>query len=316
MLQYLSDRPDAYLEELKYVLFDEFNIEIAARTISSVLQRRRWNRKIAQRRAKERNPVLRAMWMTKSWQWPVDRLVFLDETATNEKTGQRKYGWAPIGVTCTDVQYAQRQQRWSVLPALTIDGYLPCTLCVHGSVDKAKFVWWLEEQMLPALEARYPGKEMIIILDNCSIHHGDVVRQLIAEAGHQIEYLPPYSPDLNPIEMTFHNLKQWLRSHVQELQHFHSFEDFLSWGLQSFGGGDPTGLFKHSGYNVDSEDLPWLPGALIQSVAPLQDSCGIDKQAAEWLEMQHEFIDDTIRLFLDESEYIVGEEGEEGDDEM
>jgi hypothetical protein len=55
----------------------------------------------------------------------MDRLVFLNESAANEHTGYRKRGWSPRGVDCTDLVTTKWFTRWSILPALTINGYLP-----------------------------------------------------------------------------------------------------------------------------------------------------------------------------------------------
>ena len=52
---------------------------------------------------------------------------------------------------------------------------------------------------------------MVIVLDNCSVYYNDQIKQVIQHAGHLVEYLPPYSPDFNPIELTFSVLKAWVR---------------------------------------------------------------------------------------------------------
>ncbi|EME83561.1 uncharacterized protein MYCFIDRAFT_174988 [Pseudocercospora fijiensis CIRAD86] len=77
---------------------------------------------------------------------------------------------------------------WSILPAFTINWYLPCTPVYQGSVKKEIFFRWLADDVLPLLDG---GPQMIFVMDNCLIHHGANIVRLILEAGPRIEYLPP-----------------------------------------------------------------------------------------------------------------------------
>ncbi|KAI4841374.1 hypothetical protein E4T44_07831 [Aureobasidium sp. EXF-8845] len=72
------------------------------------------------------------------------------------------------------------------------------------------YEYWLEAVILPQCEP-FPGKRSIVVMDNCSTHHSNKITQLGERFGVHLLYLPPYSPHLNPIELTFHLLKQWLR---------------------------------------------------------------------------------------------------------
>ncbi|KAI4845302.1 hypothetical protein E4T45_07781 [Aureobasidium sp. EXF-8846] len=82
--------------------------------------------------------------------------------------------------------------------------------CRRGSVTQAMYEYWLEAVILPQCEP-FPGKRSIVVMDNCSTHHSNKITQLGERFGVHLLYLPPYSPHLNPIELTFHLLKQWLR---------------------------------------------------------------------------------------------------------
>ena len=73
-------------------------------------------------RAAQRNPELRKAWLHKLSQWAADQLIFIDELAANECTSNRKTGWAPIGITPFENKPFKRSERFSVLPAYTIDG--------------------------------------------------------------------------------------------------------------------------------------------------------------------------------------------------
>ena len=97
----------------------------------------------------------------------------------------------------------------------------------------------------------------VIICDNASIHHNIVLKRLCAEAGVLLEYLPPYSPDLNPIETSFAILKSWIRRHSDIAQLYadeRCFGHFLDLAVRSQAGhGDPGNLFRQSGISYEGE---------------------------------------------------------------
>lgn len=68
----------------------------------------------------------------------------------------------------------------------------------------------MEETVLPQL-----ALGSIIVIDNASIHHSQTIKELVHDVGHQIEYLPPYSLDFNPIEESFLTLKAWVKRHFE-----------------------------------------------------------------------------------------------------
>jgi transposase len=93
----------------------------------------------------------------------------------------------------------------TLIAALSVDG-ICCSKMVHGAVNRNVFESFIEHDLLPSLR---PGD--IVVMDNLSSHKGGRVRELIESAGAEIRYLPPYSPDLNPIERIFSKIKQLLR---------------------------------------------------------------------------------------------------------
>ena len=77
----------------------------------------------------------------------------------------------------------------------------------------------------------YPGPRSVLILDNASIHKNDRLRELCEEHGVLLKFLPPYSPDYNPIEATFHDLKAWIRKNYLLALDFEEFDDFLHFAI-------------------------------------------------------------------------------------
>lgn len=105
-------------------------------------------------------------------QWTGEQLVFLDESSANEHTKDRKYGWAPIGQKAAVSTIHKRSERWSILPAYTMHGYMAWRI-LHGSYTTELFNDFVREEVLPKCHP-YPGPLSVIILDNASIHRNQV----------------------------------------------------------------------------------------------------------------------------------------------
>ena len=233
---------------MRQFIFDEFDIILCSATIHAYLKEAKWSRKVVRRRAQQRSDELRAAFRGRSTMWSAHQLVFLDETASNERTGDRKFGWSPIGKESEVFSTLKRSERWSILPALDVDGYFACHI-FQGSINKERFIDFLSE-VLKHCEP-YPGKRSIIIMDNASIHHDDAVLRLCDDAGVLVEYLPPYSPDMNPIEHTFHDLKAWIRRHHMDMAMFSAFDDFLWMAVSYNCERNMRNHFRHCGYIVE-----------------------------------------------------------------
>jgi putative transposase len=146
----------------------------------------------------------RARWKARQASVDPRRLVFIDETwaKTNMaplrgwgRRGERLIGKAPHG----------RWRTLTFIAALRLDRIdAPCVF--DGPINGEKFRAYVDQFLAPTLK---PGD--IVILDNLGSHKGKAVRQAIRAAGAHRLFLPPYSPDLNPIEQAFAKLKHWLR---------------------------------------------------------------------------------------------------------
>lgn len=111
LLAYLDNRPTAYLDEMQLVLYDEFGLDVAKSTIFNTLHRANWSRKVAKRRAQQASVDLRAAWRLKSMRWSMNRVVFLDESACNERTRYRRFRWSLKGVAPIDVKETKWHNR-------------------------------------------------------------------------------------------------------------------------------------------------------------------------------------------------------------
>jgi transposase len=134
----------------------------------------------------------------------IEKLVFIDETgaATNMTRG---YGRAPKGCRCADSAPLGDWQTTTFVAGLRRH-QLTAPVVIDGPMDGELFVAWVEQFLCPTLQ---PGD--IVILDNLSNHKVEGVQKAVAAVGAKVLYLPPYSPDLNPIEKLFSKLKTLLR---------------------------------------------------------------------------------------------------------
>ena len=132
--------------------------------------------------------------------------MFIDETGMHLGL-TRLYGRAPKGERLYDIESpGNRGQNISLIGGMSIDGLI-ATLSVVGSVDTTVFLFYVQKILIPQL---WVGA--IVVMDNLPVHHAHVVREAIEEKGAKLVFLPPYSPDLSPIELCWSKLKQLLRS--------------------------------------------------------------------------------------------------------
>jgi transposase len=110
------------------------------------------------------------------------------------------------------------------------------------------------EHLLPSC-SRWPERNSVLVMDNASIHHSERVKQMCCDAGVKLVYLPPYSPDLNPIEEIFAELKAFIKlsGHDYEENPRQGFDAFLEWCISVVGGRKDSarGHFRHAGINIE-----------------------------------------------------------------
>ncbi|QLI72687.1 uncharacterized protein G6M90_00g090430 [Metarhizium brunneum] len=159
-------------------------------------------------------------------------------------------GWAPFGQPAVHVDEFNRDKKIQILPAYTQDGILHAKI-YRGSTDSAVFKEFIEE-LLPLL-GKLPAPKSVVVMDNASFHHSKRIRRMCAAAGVRILFLPPYSPDLNPIEEYFAELKRFIKKQwFKENDHTQPFDTFLRWCVYQVGERRESadGHFRHSGITI------------------------------------------------------------------
>lgn len=120
-------------------------------------------------------------------------MIYLDESGFAHDM-PRRYGYAPEGKRCAGIQNWHAKGRVNVIGAWHASRLLTVSLFT-GSINANTFSAWVAQDLLPQLPP-----QSAVVMDNATFHKRADIRQLLEQAGHIIEYLPAYSPDLNPIE--------------------------------------------------------------------------------------------------------------------
>jgi transposase len=131
--------------------------------------------------------------------------VFLDECGVATDL-LRRYGRSLRGTRLHDHTPCSHWETHTVIAALRLEG-VGAPAVFDGPIDSPSFLAYVEQVLVPTLR---PGD--VVVLDNRAVHKQPEVRAAIAQAGAHLRFLPPYSPDFNPIELAFAKLKAFLRA--------------------------------------------------------------------------------------------------------
>jgi transposase len=173
-------------------------------------------------------------------------LMFVDEMGANVSLSPL-YAWSRRGIRA----HAKAPRNWgknvTLLASITAGGIGPC-LAVEGPTTREVFETYLERVLAPSLR---PGQTLV--LDNLSAHKGGRVREIVEEAGCELVYLPPYSPDLNPIERAFSKVKGLVRK--AEARTREALIEAIGRALDAVANRDAHGYFGHCGYRTVGQPL-------------------------------------------------------------
>ena len=167
------------------------------------------------------------------------RLIFLDETGVTTSM-VRRYGRAPRGKRVRGYAPAGHWKITTFLAGLARDGIV-APFVIDEPMNRAIFTQYVRQYLVPELR---PGD--VVILDNLSSHKGAEVAALVEACGAKLLFLPPYSPDLNPIEMVFAKLKHLLRKAKERTRE--GLWNRIGSLLDDFPPNQCANYFRHAGY--------------------------------------------------------------------
>lgn len=170
--------------------------------------------------------------------------MFVDESGTNLAMTPR-YGRAPRGERAVGRAPRNHGPNTTLIAALSLDG-LTAAMTVEGAMDRLAFDVFVEQILVPSLK---PGH--VVIWDNLSVHKSAAAQQAIAGKGCQLLWLPPYSPDLTPIEQAFSKTKTALRRAGARTRA--ALDDAITVALATITATDAQGWFAHCGYPIPAQ---------------------------------------------------------------
>jgi transposase len=181
----------------------------------------------------------RAAWRADQKRLDPRKLVFIDETgcATNMA---RLYGRCARGQRLRDRVPHGHWKITTFTAALRVDR-LTAPMVLDGPMNGECFKAYVEQVLVPTLMP-----DDIVVMDNLSSHKGEDVRWALESVGAQLRYLPPYSPDLNPIEQAFSKLKAHLRKHAE--RSVESLWTRIGDLIPQFTPTECANFFQHDGY--------------------------------------------------------------------
>jgi transposase len=191
--------------------------------------------------ASERDEWLRTAWrVLVAGELDANRLVFVDEMGANTSLAPL-HAWSPQGERACLWAPRNRGKNTTLLASMSLEEGMGPTLVVQGGTNKAVFEAYVERVLAPSLRAG-----QVVVMDNLSAHKGEEVRELIEERGCELLFLPPYSPDLNPIEEAFSKIKALLRK--AEARTREGLIEAMGLALSAVTARDAWGFFEHCGY--------------------------------------------------------------------
>ena len=193
----------------------------------------------AQERDTPRVEALRALFWKIAQDVDLKDFVFIDESSAKLDMALL-YGWGERGDRVPGALPFNRGENITMLGALNLEG-LMCMMTVNGGTTEEVFLAFVEQMLVPVLR-----KGQVVVLDNLTSHKVDGVREAIEKAEAKLMYLPPYSPELNPIEQCWSKLKNLLRKGAARTRD--ALDKVLGDAMKCVTSSDAEGWFSECGY--------------------------------------------------------------------
>lgn len=276
----VESRPTLYLDELAYEVYCWCGKFASTATLFRVLKRGGMSLKVITKLHFAKNEMNKDVFAEAVSEHDFAELVWFDETGQQERRNFRKRGRGRKGRRVCVKMPKFGNERCTLAASMSFLGPGPCRL-VQGSLNAERFMDYMEEDLLPNMNAHYNGDgsltslpHSVLILDNCSTHRcrptppapppppaltqcsrNDEFFAMCARFRIKLIFLPPYTPECNPIELAFNTLKTALKRDaihmsVMEAPHLHAVD---LWLLEL--GSDTRKwcrYIKHAGYTVDA----------------------------------------------------------------
>lgn len=242
-------RPGIYLYELQRELLMTTGTEVDCWTICRLFKRLGITRQKIKRIALQRSEEKRGEFMAEMMMYDTSMLLWVDETGCDRRKLVRDYGYGIRGIPPRDRTLKLSGKRYSVIAAISKDGVEDIYI-QEGNVNGAVFLDFIRRCLIPVLMPfNGHNPKSIVIMDNASVHKGARVQELINEVGALLRFLPAYSPDLNPIEEVFAEVKGYLKANDGVFKATSSPKTLINLAFSSVPKDNCVSYIQHSGYS-------------------------------------------------------------------
>ena len=218
VMQLLLEKPSAYyLSELQQHLDDTTGTWVHVSTICCTVYCLGYTRKRLQHIALQRSDDLRAQYMAEISLFDPCTLVWVDESGFRQRNSIRAYRYSLQGLRAEDHQLKLGKSRINAIGIMSYQGMEDVYL-TEDNVNGDIFEHFVGSCLLPILMPFNGVNTHLVVMDNCSVHHLERVVEMINSVGALIRFLPPYSPDLNPIELVFSKVKSFIKANYLVMQ--------------------------------------------------------------------------------------------------
>ena len=237
ILYLILTRPGIYLREIVSELSTVLGLDITESAVCKFFKKIGFTHHKLTTYALQRDDTLRQQYVSDVAIYPRETLLFIDEMGTDRKDAIRMYGYSLRGKALKAQKLLVRGEHISCIAAMSMEGIVAIKIA-SCSVDGDTFYNFICTSLLTKLMP-FDGANhnSVLILDNCSVHHVNEVDQALSDCGVITHYLPPYSPDYNPIELAFSKVKYAIKSMESEMQAINDLETIV---LSAFATITPT----------------------------------------------------------------------------
>ena len=238
------------LKELRQSLLLLRGIDVDESMIWRTLQRLGFTNKKIKHLPIQRSDKDRCHFMAEITAYDPAMFVWLDETGCDKRNAVRQYGYALRGMTPRCYTFKCGSKRYTAIASMSVNNGLEDVYITEGSVNGEVFLEYVRRCLLPTLMP-FNGinPNSIVVLDNASIHHIDEVVATITSVGALVRFLPTYSPDLNPVEEVFSQVKHWITMNDTVFQSTQDPRILLTMAFNEVTQENCLSYIKDSGYN-------------------------------------------------------------------
>ena len=246
VIQLLAARPSMYLDEIQEELYKRTGTYVHNSTICHTMQYLGFCRKRLQRIALQCSDDLRGKFMAEISLFDPAMIVWVDESGFNRRNTIRAYGYSLRGMRAIDHQLKHGGVRINSIGIMSYLG-VEDVYILEDTVDGDTFEDFCRKCLIPLLMP-FNGinTHSVVVMDNCSVHHVNRVVEMIHSTGALLHFLPPYSPDLNPIELVFSKVKAFVKANELVFQYLPRIT--VSMAFNTVTQQDCLHYMQHSGY--------------------------------------------------------------------